>query len=706
MIHESGLFSVQTANRGLVNSFNNQKATTELTHDMLNFRLIGTESYINFISYHILMTPSTSAAPVRRKKLLTMNKPKVTKHRISQKEKESKLVTKCLRRRLAWCNKTKTPYDLSTEQYSVFPRALADENGNPHKAAKNQWTNKIHSRYLSATPGVIFSSLPSGWIPQTVLIDAMFLLNTTPLRRTKNITEYCNLLFNRYLLDHYKVGVNEIHLLFDKPNKRSFNPKMFEQGRRDNSKSNSSHQHQDFTPTTSIPANWRQYIQCRECKRSIVEAIGLAFVKTIHQLLRNGQTLIIGGCFSGDQEETAWILSPDKGFIPHFSPRFKSNASETDFRIWRHAVNSEYTRVLIYSPDTDIYNIGLSLVNCTGKEYIVQLNVPHANEKKFIHLNNFLLALTADPDLATITKDKLAETLQVLFLCTGCDYNSYFKCIGKATFWNTFFQYSSFIDSPQLPGHLHETDCSSQSNGFLSFVRLVGTVYFKKHIAAFNSLYSYETSEQLFNSTNPTLSNEARHQNWLKKIREVVAERITTEEERVPSYTALWRHWLRTCWCTQLWQSSTQEDIYANMQPPEQFGWIHHSDGTYSIDWEDPDVQEKVRGTIDFLLKGCTCKKGCKTNRCKCRKRSNFCGPGCECQGCLNVPVQLPVAQSSNDTDSDENTSTTDSDENTSTTDSDDSEDSIQEEEEQLETEIITMDELLVFGQVDTDTEL
>ena len=37
---------------------------------------------------------------------------------------------------------------------------------------------------------------------------------------------------------------------------------------------------------------------------------------------------------------------------------------------------------------------------------------------------------------------------------------------------------------------------------------------------------------------------EANHEMWLNEIRNVTSTVIDNEDERVPSHTALWRHWL------------------------------------------------------------------------------------------------------------------------------------------------------------------
>lgn len=126
-------------NRGLVNTFTGQKALPEQSTDLLSFRQVGTQAFEQYVTHRLLNLPSPINALVRRRKLLTMAPLKKNKKRVSQKEKELRQVAKCLRRRLAWCNQTKLPFDTTHEQYSVFPRALANEEGNPHKAAKSNW---------------------------------------------------------------------------------------------------------------------------------------------------------------------------------------------------------------------------------------------------------------------------------------------------------------------------------------------------------------------------------------------------------------------------------------------------------------------------------------------------------------------------------------------------------------------------------------
>ena len=113
---------------------------------------------------------------------------------------------------------------------------------------------------------------------------------------------------------------------------------------------------------------------------------------------------------------------------------------------------------------------------------------------------------------------------------------SFLKKVRKATFFNYFFQHACFICGGNA-GSLYETNLM-RSNGFLAFIRLVGTVYFKKHLPSFVSLYGHETPDHSFNYIDQSLRPHQRHQMWFERIREVVSDRIQCEEH-VPSYTSL-----------------------------------------------------------------------------------------------------------------------------------------------------------------------
>ena len=60
-------FYFQQTDRGLINIFTKQQATPEQTHDLINARKLGEQSYLNFVTHRILQQPSVSKAPVRRK---------------------------------------------------------------------------------------------------------------------------------------------------------------------------------------------------------------------------------------------------------------------------------------------------------------------------------------------------------------------------------------------------------------------------------------------------------------------------------------------------------------------------------------------------------------------------------------------------------------------------------------------------------------
>ena len=385
----------------MVNVFTGITATTEQTTDLIDARKLGQRDYLQYITHHILQTPSVANPPVRKRRLLTMAPSKLKKKRMSSKEKEDKDVNKYIRKRLAWSNHTGQKYDESQEQYPILPRALADVDGNPHKGSKSSWTEKLKSRYNLPESTPFISVLE--YVPNVVIIDAMFAININPLRQHKSIEQYAHLLLRQFAFPHYTSGTKEVHLLFDNPERLTFNPKKCEHNRRYIQESKH-HVHISLTENSPIPRPWREYLQCMACKRCIVEVLGLVFLRSAYHV-PVGKKLIIAGCFSGDGQDEAWIITGGEA-IPQTLASFNSNAMEADMRVWRHATMSHYDHVLIYSPDTDVYNIGLIMPTCRSKPIIVQINLPQ-NPPKYIDMHKLLLCLNHDPDLASLPQSNL-----------------------------------------------------------------------------------------------------------------------------------------------------------------------------------------------------------------------------------------------------------------------------------------------------------
>ncbi len=88
LIKSTKLLEPTSTNRGLINPFSNRIASPEQEHDLLQFRQIGTTEYI---AYYILKQASIHA-PDRKKRLVTFSDRKVSKSKVSQLEKDKRLV--------------------------------------------------------------------------------------------------------------------------------------------------------------------------------------------------------------------------------------------------------------------------------------------------------------------------------------------------------------------------------------------------------------------------------------------------------------------------------------------------------------------------------------------------------------------------------------------------------------------------------------
>ena len=175
-----------------------------------------------------------------------------------------------------------------------------------------------------------------------------------------------------------------------------------------------------------------------------------------------------------------------KGSLPVEVSALASNHEETDSKAWLHALTGSTNNVLIFSPDTDTYHIGLPLLGRNSeRKVVVQLSNTY-DKHEFLFLNQLIDCMYRDVSVAhlVIAGIDIPKVFQHIFIISGCDYISFFADCGKIRVMDSFYQYSDFITGDvKAPGIL--TDTSANGEGFLSFLRLVECFYFKNRKAAF-----------------------------------------------------------------------------------------------------------------------------------------------------------------------------------------------------------------------------
>ena len=397
-------------------------------------------------------------------------------------------------------------------------------------------------------------------------------------------------------------------------------PKCFEHKRRDSiANTNSEHYCDEFNLNSKIePSKWRQnYINCRNCKRRLVILFG-EFLLSTH--LQPHQALYVSGAFPELLEETTWFVKGSHSRQPE--PALTANAEETDTRLWLHAARTTHTKILIVSHRTQTY--------ITDIEIIVRLSTLNSRETKYLHMSALLQCLQNDPELSTIPSQLVPRIIQTLYIASGCDYTSFFSQMGKSTFYKHLFHYAPFITSGEVEGTLAESQ-GTHENGLLSFLRLLGTVYFKKHASGFNT---QSPSTHFCRFAGPNISLREQHSLWLQDIRENIWHRIKFENQMIPSDDALHYHWLRTCWVSNTWSQADKNHMV--LPPLTDYGWNTHN-GSLAIVWDSHSNISEIRERVNILLKGCKCNTGCQTSRCSCRKNKRQCAEGCECTNCRDM---------------------------------------------------------------------
>lgn len=89
---------------------------------------------------------------------------------------------------------------------------------------------------------------------------------------------------------------------------------------------------------------------------------------------------------------------------------------------------------LLYSPNTDVYYIDLTMIDPSVNE-LSNISFPELR-LRLLHLNQLLWSLRLDPDLSLVLLELRHLVLRTLFISSGFDYTSFFAGLGKATYNN------------------------------------------------------------------------------------------------------------------------------------------------------------------------------------------------------------------------------------------------------------------------------
>ena len=206
--------------------------------------------------------------------------------------------------------------------------------------------------------------------------------------------------------------------------------------------------------------------------------------------------------------------------------------------------------------------------------------------------------------MAHICPNILLQVFQMIYVTTGSDYTS-FSEIGKATFLCYLFQYAAFITAGNdldTPGTLAETQLKQDKYKlcYLAFIRLLGTVYFKKHSSGFQTQCP-QAHFATFKDENLLIKEQ--NLKWLDDIRQTIWYRTRFENEMIASDDAslemllLGSQYVETG--RQKRNSTSASDIIEIS-----YGWCL-KEGELKVEWDTESNISTIRTRVYALTKGC-----------------------------------------------------------------------------------------------------
>lgn len=123
--------------------------------------------------------------------------------------------------------------------------------------------------------------------------------------------------------------------------------------------------------------------------------IGESLLQIASGLLQVGQKLFVAAADEKDRDKTWYTTSDD---IEHLAPDLTCSAEEAGTRVWLHVQMASGRKKLLYSPDTDVYRIGLTSINLIVNDMTVQLS-DTGRDLKLLYLNELYNASQHRPPI-------------------------------------------------------------------------------------------------------------------------------------------------------------------------------------------------------------------------------------------------------------------------------------------------------------------
>ena len=559
--------------------------------------------------------------------------------KMTQKEKTVKRyyqsTAQFLAKVMQWCRIQNIP-PCDVQQFISVPLTIADFDGLPIQKQKVDGRNYLKKHFKSA----FLESIKSP-CPKTLILDGLVLINKyRPQAVHRTFGEYAGHLFKKCISDNFKLkGYNEIHLAFDRQTFDIITPKCIERDRRDKEK-NKCKPYDEVDLKTHTPWKWDDFLANRANKKKLVNFLCEQFIKLGSRLLHNRQTLIVSGGFKQPGMANAVVHSEEEE--PFNFRAYCNNHVEADSMVFLHAVNCnpDNAPILIFSIDTDILFIGLHFACQYPDRHFLVHYKSSAGVNNYVDLNKLLDLMSVNSALCTFDKCQIADEMQALYVCSGCDYVSFFNHYSKNTFFDAYFDNVEFISAESLySGQLSQADEHDWELGFRAFCRLIGCVFITKCSSSFQYKMKFLTKpspRDIYDKVceeHDTLSEQELLQEWLDQIRTFIMQspECTSEQYWLPSHDSLMLHWKRCCYVLQIWK---QSDLSFMKYPDTtQWGWSF-VEKDLVFRWDSDANFRKVEKYRKLWTSGCKCRsvtKPCNNRTCGCRKSQKPCGPACAC---------------------------------------------------------------------------